>query len=336
MKIHYFQRYHSKENVATANTMLLLSRLYSYSPEKFFNMLKSEFFFDGFNPEITITLQKKNKMSIPDATISQESFKIVVETKMSDWFYSDQLLRHLESFSDEKHKVLLTIAPEPMDKEKRLAFEKTLAEYNSKQDTNILHVNTTFEQLADAFNNAIDEHDYEMQDVLKDYLSYCFEDGLINVSDSWKWMRVELANVTFDFNMKENVYYHAIDAGFRAHDYIGLYKDKSVRAIGKINTIVTTTQKEDGTLLFNAEQGEITEDIKRKIRLAIEDGKQYGYKLDNIRYFFVDQFIETDFRKITPRAPMGARNFDLTQLLNTDNLTSVEDIAKQLTTLNWQ
>ena len=32
MKIHYFQRYHTKENVSTANTMLLLSRLYQYSP----------------------------------------------------------------------------------------------------------------------------------------------------------------------------------------------------------------------------------------------------------------------------------------------------------------
>lgn len=28
MQIHYFQRYHSKENVDTSNTMLMLSRLY--------------------------------------------------------------------------------------------------------------------------------------------------------------------------------------------------------------------------------------------------------------------------------------------------------------------
>lgn len=40
MRIHYFQRYHQKENVATANTMLLLSRLYSYSPNKFFEVFK--------------------------------------------------------------------------------------------------------------------------------------------------------------------------------------------------------------------------------------------------------------------------------------------------------
>ena len=61
MKVHYFQRYHSKENVATANTMLLLSRLYSYSPEKFFKLLKSEIFSDIFEPEMTFRMQERNK-----------------------------------------------------------------------------------------------------------------------------------------------------------------------------------------------------------------------------------------------------------------------------------
>ena len=87
MKIHYFQRYHEIENVATANTMLLLSRLYSYSSDKFFRFLKSEFFSDSFEPELVFTLQEKSVSSIPDATITQEGFKIVVETKLSDWFY---------------------------------------------------------------------------------------------------------------------------------------------------------------------------------------------------------------------------------------------------------
>lgn len=59
MKIHYFQIYHEKENVATANTMLLLSRLYSYSSDKFFRFLKSEYFADSFEPELVFTLQEK-------------------------------------------------------------------------------------------------------------------------------------------------------------------------------------------------------------------------------------------------------------------------------------
>lgn len=142
MKIHYFQRYHEKENVATANTMLLLSRLYSYSSDKFFRFLKSEYFSDSFEPEIVFNLQEKSVESIPDATITQESFKIVVETKMFDWFYLDHLLRHLKSFSDEKYKVMITLAPELMNSEKKIEFEEHLKEYNATQTYPVMHVNT--------------------------------------------------------------------------------------------------------------------------------------------------------------------------------------------------
>ncbi len=190
MKIHYFQRYHEKENVATANTMLLLSRLYSYSSAKFFRLLKSEYFFDSFEPEIVFTLQERSKDSIPDATITQESFKIVVETKMYDWFYDDQLKRHLESFGDEKYKVMITLAPELMDKDKKERFDNELKKYNEQLNQPIAHINTTFEKLANAVADVLDDRDYEMQDVLEDYQNYCYKDELIPVSDSWKYMRV--------------------------------------------------------------------------------------------------------------------------------------------------
>ena len=186
MKIHYFQRYHEKENVATANTMLLLSRLYAYSSDKFFRFLKSEYFSDSFNPEIVFTLQEKSVDSIPDATITQESFKIVVETKMTDWFYDDQLLRHLNSFNDEKYKVMITLAPVLMESGKKAAFEEKLKQYNVSQRYPVTHINTTFEELANAVRMVLDDRDYDMQDVLADYLNYCYTDGLIPVSDAWK------------------------------------------------------------------------------------------------------------------------------------------------------
>jgi len=160
MKIHYFQRYHEKENVATANTMLLLSRLYSYSSDKFFRFLKSEYFSDSFNPEIVFTLQEKSVDSIPDATITQESFKIVVETKMSDWFYEDQLIRHLNSFSDEKYKVMITLAPELMEESKKAAFEEKLKQYNESQRYPVIHINTTFEAMANAISEILDDRDW--------------------------------------------------------------------------------------------------------------------------------------------------------------------------------
>lgn len=334
MKIHYFQRYHEKENVATANTMLLLSRLYQYSSDKFFRFLKSEFFSDAFEPEIVFNLQEKSVESIPDATITQESFKIVVETKMSDWFYTDQLLRHLKSFGDEKYKVMITLAPELMNSEKKKEFEEHLKEYNASQTYPVMHVNTVFERIVDAIRDVIDDRDYEMQEVLDDYLNYCYNDKLIIVSDSWKRMRVQLAGTTFNFNVSENLYYDNIERGFSAHDYLGLYKEKSVRAVGKIIAIITAVTMEDG-IEYKAELGKLTDERKQQICKAIEDGKKYGYVMTGERYFFVDKFYETDFKKITPRAPMGTRVFDLSQVLETENLPETQEIAEILKTKTW-
>lgn len=64
---------------------------------------------------------------------------------MFDWFHSDQLLRHLESFGDEKYKVLITLAPEPMTPEKKKEFDEQLKKYNATQKNPVMHVNTTFE-----------------------------------------------------------------------------------------------------------------------------------------------------------------------------------------------
>ena len=116
--------------------------------------------------------------------------------------------------------------------------------------------------------------------------------------------------------------------------YLGLYKDKSVRGIGKVTAIISAVKAGD-TLEFTPMKGEITDERKEKIRLAIEDGKSYGYNLDAHNYFFVEKFYETDFKKITKYAPMGSRVFDLTEVLGTDKLPTVDKIAEQLRSKSW-
>lgn len=296
----------------------------------------SEFFSDSFEPEIVFNLQEKSVDSIPDAAITQESFKIVVETKMSDWFYSEQLMRHLNSFGDEKYKVMITLAPELMAEDKKNIFEQQLKEYNSAQSKPVIHINTTFEGIVNAIQEVIDDRDYEMQEVLDDYLNYCYNDGLIAVSDSWKFMRMQLAGTTLDFNVSQDIYYDNAERGFRAHDYLSLYKNKSVRAVGKISARITAVDTDNG-MQYEVEFGELTEERKQKIADAIIDGVQHGYdiKSSKHRYFFVEKFHETDFKKITPRAPMGTRVFDLTQILETEQLPETEDIAELLKTKTW-
>lgn len=67
------------------------------------------------------------------------------------------------------------------------------------------------------------------------------------------------------------------------------------------------------------------------------DGDSHRYDLRTIehRYFFVDKFYETDFKKITPRAPMGTRIFDLTQVLGMEDIPETEELALRLMDENW-
>ena len=166
MQIHYFQRYHSKENVDTSNTMLMLSRLYNYNADKFFVMLNALILGQDETPEITFELQVAGDESVPDAIISQKSFKIVVETKLHNQFQQDQLEKHLTQFGTEEIKVLLTLDPKPMKESLMDSFGIVLKKYNADRineiKTPIRHVNITFEQLVAAMEDIVDERDSEI------------------------------------------------------------------------------------------------------------------------------------------------------------------------------
>ena len=88
---------------------------------------------------------------------------------------------------------------------------------------------------------------------------------------------------------------------------------------------------------YNAEFGELTDERKETIEKAMADGDSHGYDLRSIehRYFFVDKFYETDFKKVTPRAPMGTRIFDLTQVLGTEDIPDIEELAQRLMSESW-
>lgn len=325
MKIHYFQRYHRKEDVITANTMLLLSRLYQYSPDKFFQFLKTGLFEEEIEPEISFHLQEKHKNSIPDATISQESFKIVVETKITaNKFNLDQLKRHLQSFGGEKYKVLLTLARDIMDENTQRNFEQEIIK------SDVRHVNLTFMALANIIQDILSERDETMQNILDDYILSCEHEGVIGDTESWKWMWVALARKTFQFNKQNNLYYNVEERSRRQYDYLGLYHQKAVRAVGKVCARFVASCAND----IKAENGaDLTDERKNKILLAMQENPAIEGRMH--RYFFVERFYDTDYQKITPGAPMGGRKFNLTDVLNLSPLPNIEQIAQLLRNKTW-
>ncbi|MDO4467862.1 MAG: hypothetical protein Q4C49_12800 [Bacillota bacterium] len=345
MKIHYFQRYHQKENVATSNTMLLLSRLYNYSPDKFFRCIKSimiDTMGDSFDPEIVFNLQTQTKNSVLDATIEQKGFKIGIETKISDWFYKEQLENHLSYFKTKSDdNILITISSERMNKKLKKEFEQSLLEYNKQKDLDIYHVNLTFEELYKEVENVIDSRDYEMIDVLEDYYQCLCDDKLIVGHDSWKVLRAQLSGNSFEFNLENNIYYDKGIKGFRPHKFVGLYKNKSVRAIGEIKAIILCEHYDISNLVIEKFDLPKEYNYKEPIKKAVERIKQRQEieESKGIRFFILEKFYETDFNKITPNAIMGTKYFDLEKELKEENFNSkitTKQIAEYLSNKSWE
>lgn len=76
-----------------------------------------------------------------------------------------------------------------------------------------------------------------MKDVLDDFRDFCEHDGLVNVSDADSLMRMQLAGRTFEANVSGSIYYCNAKTKLRDFAYLGLYKDKSIRAIGKVAAV---------------------------------------------------------------------------------------------------
>lgn len=340
MQIHYFQRYHLKENVDTSNTMLMLSRLYNYNADKFFSMMNSLILGEDETLEITFDLQVAGDESVPDAVISQKSFKIVVETKLYNQFCKDQLIRHLGQFSNEEIKVLLTLDPKPMRKELLDEFATDLKAYNTEHAEHlhspIKHVNLTFEQLLNAMEDIVDERDTEIVSVLDDFKKYCFDEGLI--PDSYKWMRAIVAGTTIQDNIEMNLYYDEASRGYSEHGYIGLYSGKSIRAVGKLIKVIVASY-ENGNLVYKIEVGDqATDDEINRIKEAIERAKSYGYNLSDIphKYFLVDHFYAIDFRKTSKNPIQKSKYFNLAEMFKYAKMPTTEQISHDLDGRTWE
>lgn len=340
MQIHYFQRYHSKENVDTSNTMLMLSRLYNYNADKFFSMLNTLILGENESPEITFDLQVAGDESVPDAVISQKSFKIVVETKLYNQFNKHQLVNHLNQFGAEDIKVLLTLDPKSM---KQSLFDEMAVELKKYNDNNMVrlihpikHVNLTFEQLVEVMEDIIDDRDTEIISVLDDFKKYCFDEKLI--PDSHKWMRAIVAGTTFQDNMDLNLFYDQEFRKFSEHGYVGLYKGKSIRAIGKLKKTILAIEV-NGKIEYRTESGEpATRDEMNRISEAIRRAEEYGYNLRTIshRYFIVEKFYPIDFRKSSKNPIQKSKFFNLADMFGYKTMPDTEKIVGDLNGRIWE
>ncbi|MCI9246562.1 MAG: hypothetical protein HFJ30_05510 [Clostridia bacterium] len=143
---------------------------------------------------------------------------------------------------------------------------------------------------------------------------------------------------TDDIELK--LYYDNAKNGFSNYGYIGLYREKSIVAIGKIENIVKACYK-DKRLYYESMLGfSVNENQKERIEKAIYNAEErHGWnnlKYEEHYYFLVENFINTDFVKSSEGALWGRKKFDLCEILNVDELPSIEEIASKLNNITWE
>lgn len=338
--IHYFPRYSQKENMVTNNTLLLFSRLYNNSSDKFRRFLNA--IFEDADIELDTTVQfhqqEKGPGSVPDGTIEQESFKIIIETKLYGQQNIEQIEKHFNSFDNEDKKIFLWINTEPIGEEYSQRIINKLNYINEGKQVPIVFASTTFKEICRCFNDILLEYDIEMKELILDYEAFCSETGLIDNVDTK--MRVILAGVTYEQNMENNIYYAPSNRGYQNYKYLGLYKDKAVRGIGEVigSADIRYRLNSDELIIDEIQIGTITDEQKGTIKKVILEAKEkYGYIIsDGHRFFFVKKYYATEFIKTSKGGLMGQKYFDLADIDGYKQEMNAEQIAELLRGKQWE
>lgn len=344
-KIHYFQRYSQKENVVTNNTLLLFSRLYNDSPSRFEDFINSLLTNENNRVNLEIGLRfrqqegNKSGSSIPDGSIIQKGMKVLVETKLYDNNDSDQLLRHLDGFENEDTQVLLLINATETTQKFNVKVHKLVDEFNEANNKRVEFCSVTFKEVIDALDDVLFEYDVEFNEMLDDYREFCEGQDLLPRHEFM--MRAITSSGSFTQNMKYNIYYDAKNRGYAAHQYLGLYNDKSVRAVGRLKKVVLANadMKKREFTKVESKQGEPATEQEKEQILGIMDEAyvENGWNVFNDHQFFiVDEFIPTDFKKITKYPIQRTKFFDLGSELGLEELPSCVEIAELLKEKTWE
>jgi hypothetical protein len=335
-QIHYFQRYSQKENVVTNNTLLLISRLYAYNPFRFRDFL-DEVLQDKSSVDVGVSFQQQIKspeQSVPDGVLSQQSFRIVIETKLYSNYHLDQLRRHLGIFGSEETQVLLLLNPTEPGSEFQTKVEAFIRDFNQSKNTKIALVCATFEKVIDSFKTILVERDYEMRELLEDYESFCAESNLLPRTKHL--MRAVTCGLTLEENFEFNLYYDPANKFYREHKYIGIYSDKCIRGVGEIENVITADYVHPNFQIIGSTSPVTDDQLERIIKVIAKAKENNGWDISKgMKFFLVKKFYETEFRKQS-KGPMRSKQyFDLEEVLNNPKLPDVAQIAEILKTKSW-
>ena len=233
-EISLFADYHQKENSLTNYCGLLMKMLYEDSPKKFEELLATLLKTDtNIIVGPTFTQQTKTVKSIPDLAITQKSFSVFFETKTTDWFYEDQINRHIAGFNQTADDKILFLLSNFENDNLEEQFDKQIKE--AKKHKIILQP-ITFEDFVGSLEQVCNSE--YLRSLLDEFKLYLDRN---NYLPKWKYL-LDVVSCSGTLEEIEQGVYMCPDTGgaysHRRAKYFGPYSNKKVSDIFEISAIV--------------------------------------------------------------------------------------------------
>ena len=337
-EVGFFPKYEQKENRVTNYTLLLFKQIYNENPSVFQEFIENIISEDEKKINVGVIFAQQDGYSgdkgssIVDGVISQMPFTIFIETKNSDWFYEDQLTRHINNLKQlQGQKIFLALANFDGLKEE----QKWFADFKQKNSNdNLIIKNLEFEDLTFALDEISKNVNSEiLTTMIKEYEQFLSDSDLL---PTWKY-RLDVVNCA---KSKEDVLAHKVyicpeAKGAYKHarsKYFGIYENKKVNCISEIKAVCTAeyneaTKKHKISISWYDKDNYNETDIIKEA----EEKSQFCWD-ENLQMFLLNNFRENiNFKKHSPGGMFGSKiyfNFD-------SKIKNIDDLANTITNQSW-
>ncbi len=332
--ISLFNDYHTKENILSNHCVVILKLLYEENPRSFEEVI-STLTSQDFMISPSFNQQIKKKDSTPDIVIEQKSFSIFFETKTFDWFYDNQIERHLKGFKkDTKYNILFLLTnfeiDNPEDK-----FEQQIIESQSKFGITLCPI--SFEKLVGVLETV------ETTDSYKKYLEE-FRGFLErnNYLPTWRYM-LDIVNCASTINEvhEHDVYMCPNTGGKYKHRralFFGGYKSKNVKFIHEIKALVVIEQGgKIGRVTWknvnDIEDKALVKEAKQKIDFF--DYRKSEIQERDLQVFLLQNPAEVNFRKISDGGLYSSKKY-MRNIAREYNANNSIELAEKLEGKTWE
>lgn len=334
--LNQFQQYSQGENTVTNNVLLMLSNLYEINPKYYEEYIRGLTEDADRYEVIPSFLQQVNNRGngIIDGHIQVRASKIIIETKLHGLEWIDKLLKYSDSFDENEFKLFFHLSSKKYSENKIVEINNRLKE--SQVNGKVSFHSLTYQDLVDQLKELANNYQFEnyLQRLNEHFEGYCLAMRLMPKSNHV--LRAMACGQSYDLNVKHKFYFDLASRGYSDFNYLGIYKWKSVRYIGKVENMVVANWDEKSGLEVLEQKFELTVNQKERLINAIKESGENGWGVENgHRFFLLSDFVETNFKKSTPGGIFRVRYFNLEDYIEKVP-NKMKDLAEVLKLKTWK